>query len=68
MPRGLGVGSKLLKAWTDAAGKLGVRAVHAGVSDVNLSGLRFWTARGFEPIHREKGGEARGTIWCGLRL
>ncbi|WP_428642369.1 N-acetyltransferase family protein [Roseibium sp.] len=70
LPRaqGKGVGSRLLEAWFGAAREQGVSAVHAGVSERNPAGLKFWTARGFRPVLVEQGGGSGGTIWCGRHL
>jgi GNAT superfamily N-acetyltransferase len=70
LPRaqGKGIGSGLLEAWINSAGSKGVTAVHAGVSAVNSSGLKFWTARGFKPLREDLTGGSKGTIWCGRTL
>lgn len=70
LPRaqGRGVGSRLLKAWLDAARESRARSVHAGVSAANQKGLAFWTARGFHPVRTDALAGSKGTIWCGLRL
>jgi GNAT superfamily N-acetyltransferase len=70
LPRsqGKGIGSRLLEAWIKSARLMGVTGVHAGVSAVNSSGLKFWTARGFQPLGEDLTGGSKGTIWCGRTL
>jgi len=70
LPRaqGKGIGTKLLETWIAAARSCGVTAVHAGVSAANRDGLKFWTARGFEPVLEDLQGGSRGTVWCGRPL
>ncbi len=66
--QGRGIGSQLLESWWASAEEKSVRAVHAGVSAANEAGLKFWTARGFEPVREDPQGGSRGTVWCGRIL
>lgn len=52
-----GVGSKLLGLWL---GKVAGN-VHVGVNRANKGGVRFWVARGFQPV-----AEHGRTLWMGM--